>query len=71
MISLSEYAGGDSSNQFVVRASDSDIFFNPFPNRTPCKLSKAQAINLAAWLMLIADPTGEEFQRVVKQIVKT
>lgn len=34
-------------------------------------LSRDEAINLAAWLKVIADPDGKEFERLVEQIKKT
>ena len=56
----------DSSNAFCVCArGDGAIGVYALPLK---HLSKAQALNLAAWLAVIADPEGKEFERVVKEI---
>lgn len=31
-------------------------------------MSRAEAINLAAWLAVLADPVGEDFARMVREI---
>ena len=36
----------------------------------PLDMSKDEALNLAAYLRLIADPTGEEFDRLLNQITE-
>lgn len=35
------------------------------------RLTRAGALNLAAWLRVLADPSGEEFDRIVKEIEKS
>lgn len=57
----------DSGNWFLVGGRGDEIVILRQPTGT---LTKAEAVNLAAWLMVMADPTGEEFERVVKEIVK-
>lgn len=55
----------DSSNQFFVGVSGDRVVIQ----RNPVGyLRKEEAINLAAWLMLLADPDGKKFERVVKEI---
>jgi hypothetical protein len=64
------FAGkGDSSNQFAVGVrSDGRIFIYKVPMK---HLTKAEALNLAAWLCVLADPEGAEFERLVKAIKST
>jgi hypothetical protein len=57
----------DSGNHFGVAASGEQFGIMKMPVRW---LARDEAINLAAWLMVMADPTGEAFERVVKEIVK-
>ena len=59
----------DSANHFEVVKTPSGVAIK---NAPLCRqvLSKDQAVSLAAWLMVLADPTGEQFERVVKEIVK-
>ena len=58
----------DTANHFGVAASGEQFGIMKMPVRW---LARDEAINLAAWLMVTADPTGKEFERVVKAIVKT
>lgn len=60
---------GDTSNQFFVGAVGGKDMITIVSLR--CQMTKAQAINLAAWLIVLADPAGEEFERVVNEIKKT
>ena len=60
----------DTSNQFSVGAYGGRALQICDAARLLHPISRAQAINLAAWLMVLADPTGEEFHRVLKEIVK-
>lgn len=58
----------DSSNLFGVGKDGSGWIVI---NRVPSRLTAAAAVNLAAWLMLLADPTGEKFEAVVREIKKS
>jgi len=60
----------DTANHFEVVKSQTGIAIIQPPMARQV-LSPERAINLAAWLMITADPTGEQFERVVKEIVKT
>jgi len=60
----------DSANRFLVgvrRGADQEeeVFINKV---VPSKLTRAAAINLAAWLALMADPGGQEFCKVYNKI---
>jgi hypothetical protein len=59
----------DTSNQFAVGARGEYVVILRPPN-TWAALSKAEAINLAAWLAVLADPDGKEFARVIGEIKK-
>lgn len=72
MIAPNEGMGGrplDSSNRFAVGSRGGSIVIQCLPGviGRPV-LDRASAINLAAWLMLLADPTGCEFQQMVREI---
>jgi hypothetical protein len=61
----------DSSNEFQVRPGAFEmltvkelIVGKPIMGR----LTRSQALRLAAWLAVIADPDGEAFQRMVHEI---
>lgn len=58
----------DTSNQFMVGARNNGARIVVV--RLNAIMTKAEAINLAAWLVVLADPTAEEFDRVVLQILK-
>lgn len=66
------FAPVDSSNLFLVGMSASGIvvidgLFGD-TNGDHVQMCKAEAVNLAAWLRLIADPEGREFERLVEEI---
>ena len=62
----------DSSNKFLVGARGetvmvmSGVGLGGFSARIA--MTKEDALNLAAWLSVIADPSGEEFARLVAEI---
>lgn len=59
----------DSANHFrVCGRGDGMIGVYALPVK---HLTKGQAINLAAWLVAMADPEGKEFERVLEEIKKT
>lgn len=58
----------DSANHFGVAVCEDQFGIMRIPVRW---LDREEAINLAAWLMITADPTRERFERVVKEIAKT
>jgi len=61
----------DTSNKFFVGKNGDMISFQPYPDGPRrCLCSRESAINLAAWLVVMADPDMEEFHRVLKEIVK-
>lgn len=58
----------DTSNQFAVCAHpDGMLVIRKLPI---ARLSKDEAINLAAWLVCLADPEMKEFRRVCLEIAK-
>jgi|GEM_PF-4653019 len=59
----------DTSNQFLVGAVPGKDMITIIS--MGARLTKAQAVNLAAWLKVIADPDGKEFDRVEEEIKKT
>lgn len=55
----------DTSNEFMIGASaDTIVLHAPIPH----VLSRDQAIRLAAWLAVLADPQGEQFNRTLQAI---
>lgn len=60
----------DTSNQFLVCAKDDKIMVHEILVKHPILLTKEQAVNLAAWLVITADPAAEAFDRVVREIAK-
>ena len=62
----------DSSNRFLVRTTvdGSRIAFNLFTAgmNVGTALNADEALNLAAWLSVMADPGGERFAALVKAI---
>jgi Iap family predicted aminopeptidase len=68
----------DSGNHFQVRRTTMDeIAFSIFQDidgkrwELRAQLDPALALNLAAWLALVADPPGEEFCRLYNEIKKS
>ena len=58
----------DTSNKFMVGVSGARIcFLKPIPN----VISMDDAVSLAAWLVALADPTGEKFETVHEAVVNT
>jgi len=56
----------DSSNHFLVGVDGEGWVV---VNRTlPRRLTRAAALNLAAWLQVIADANGGEVERLVREI---
>ncbi|HMP83234.1 MAG TPA: hypothetical protein PKA41_11085 [Verrucomicrobiota bacterium] len=59
---------GDTSNWFYVRGvpGKPGVFF--FETNTAasilCVVTRAEALNLAAWLAVLADPDGTKFDRI-------
>jgi len=76
MICPNEGFGGpplESSNQFaVLPASFSCLDVTAVTLRLPLngRLNRAQALNLAAWLVAIVDPTGKDFLKIMEEIKK-
>ena len=58
----------DSSNQFCVSWQKDMILIL---RDLPPVMTPEQAINLAAWLCCLADPTGERFAGILKEIQNT
>jgi len=64
-----QHAALDTANHFMVGSQDGMlVILNPPVGR---KFNKSEAINLAAWLVALADPDEKEFERVLKEIKKT
>jgi hypothetical protein len=51
----------------MVGIMDDDIIVN-FPKQ---RMTKPQALNLAAWIVVIADPTRKEFEKFYEAICST
>lgn len=64
----------DTSNKFAVGLKEPLIVVHNhdlmFPGGAHLLLKKADALNLAAWLVTIADPAGEEFKKILEEIQK-
>jgi hypothetical protein len=58
---------GDTSNRFMVGGNAAGLIQIVALNAA---LDTQQALNLAAWLSIVADPSGEEFGRLVAEIKK-
>ena len=64
----------DSSNQFFVGANLSGFvvfWLGPETTRQQIVLTADRALNLGAWLCLMADPSGKETERLMKAIKST
>lgn len=52
-------------NEFLIGAQgETVVFMRPIPQR----LTRQQAVTLAAWLTVIADPTGQAIKAKVAEI---
>lgn len=64
----------DTSNKFAVGLKEPLIVVHNhdlmFPGGAHCLLKKDDALNLAAWLAVVADPEGEEFAKILEAIKK-
>jgi hypothetical protein len=60
-------SAGDTSNRFMVGGNATGLIQIVALNAA---LDTQQALNLAAWLSIVADPSGEEFGRLVAEIKK-
>ena len=59
----------DTLNKFMVSVRGEDILvMNLRPSGV---LSKAEALNLAAWLVSLADPGGEDFPKWLEAVQNT
>jgi hypothetical protein len=62
----------DTSNQFGVGvAGNGELRIHWQPTEAPIRLSREQALNLGAWLLVLADPEGKKSERLMKQIRST
>jgi hypothetical protein len=59
----------DTSNKFLVGSNGESVVIQFIPH--PPALSRADALNLAAWLVAMADPSGEEFDEVLRRVLNT
>jgi hypothetical protein len=59
----------DSSNQFEVRKNQKGFVMVDIGVNQSCPLLREEALNLAAWLVAIADPMGKEFQPLLLEIL--
>jgi hypothetical protein len=58
----------DSGNRFLVGVKGDHIcILNP-PTTMP--ITRLQALNLAAWIVCLADPKREQFDQLVEEIQK-
>jgi hypothetical protein len=60
----------DSANHFSVRREGELVLVSNILVHDYLRLSKWEALNLAAWLALLADPEGQEFCRLYNDIKK-
>ena len=58
----------DTANHFMVAGQGDDLVIIQLPIG---RLKKDRALNLAAWLVALADPEGKEFERVLEAIRNT
>jgi|SRR6185312_7522700 len=58
----------DSANHFGVAADGEQLGIMRIPVRW---LARDEAINLAAWLVVVADPERKEFERLFSEIKKS
>jgi hypothetical protein len=68
MIAPGEHFGGapDISNRFLVGYKGEWLCILQPPTTIP--IPREDALNLAAWIVCLADPSGKDFQRVVEAI---
>ena len=59
-------AVGTGNDQFVGSRGDEIVVQAP-----KARMTRAEALRHAAWLALVADPSGEEFARVLKAVRST
>lgn len=68
MIAPGEDFGGalDSSNEFLVgMKGDKVVIIRP-----KMVLTRGEAVNLAVWLVALADPGRRQFDRVIREVCK-
>lgn len=58
----------DTSNKFKVAAHSGRVFIDIGPHRV-VDLPRDDALNLAAWIVQLADPDGEHFQAVLGSVM--
>jgi len=57
----------DIGNKWLVGSNgDSIVILNP-----PSRLTKEEALVLAAWLVALADPAGEDFTEIMEAVAST
>jgi hypothetical protein len=61
----------DTTNRFGVASGGSDRFLVLFTKRFQSPLQKSDCLNLAAWLVAMADPSGKEFDKVLEAVRNT
>jgi hypothetical protein len=59
----------DSSNMLFMVAAHGENIVVMRPPVAP--ITRDQALNLAAWLVALADPLGEQFAKVLKAVQST
>jgi hypothetical protein len=60
----------DPTNKYVVGAN-TDALVMLRPPAAGERISKADALVLAAWLVALADPIGDEFDRALDAVLST
>lgn len=55
-------------NEFLVGIRGGDIIIGLPPLRP---ITKDEALRLAAWLVAVADPTGDDFDKVRRAVLST
>lgn len=57
----------DTTNKYIVGAAGKDIvIMNP-----PSRLSKEDALMFAAWIVALADMSGEQFEKALEAVWST
>jgi hypothetical protein len=54
-------------NEFLVGSMGGDIVIQRLKQR----MTKDEALNLAAWIVALADPTGEKWEKTLEAVLET
>lgn len=59
----------DTLNKFMVAGQGDKVVIMNFPPRR--RLSREEALSLAAWIVALADPSGKDFQVYLDAVLET